>query len=147
MQCSLDFSGSTTSKARPMCRRRRKRVRQKSVRLNLDNEEEEGDEGNEELEFDEEEGDEPELIAAGVSEVVDQLMHSDYYNDEFCGEGDEDEASCFKLQGKADEDETDATGGDVAGDDDDWDYYYVPCDPAIDGEEEGMYICTCSFHN
>ncbi len=126
-----------------MCRRRRKRVRQKSVRLNLDDGEEEGNA--EELEFDEEEGDEPALIAAGVNAAVDQLMHSDYYNDEFCGEGDEAE-ECFKLQGKSVEpDETDADGDDVGDDEDDWDYYYVPCDPAIDGVEEGIYIC--SFHN
>lgn len=141
----LAFSGTTTSKvesktSRAMCRRRRKRVKQKSVRLNLDDGEEEGDEGNEELEFDVEEGDEPELIAAGVNDAMDQLMQSDYYNDEFCGEGDEaeDKASCFKLQGKADEDATDADGDVVGDDDDDWDYYYVPCDPAIDGVEEGI---------
>lgn len=106
------YGSPTTQEKVPLCRRRRKKDKNAHARLDDIPEADEYE--------DEEEGDEG-LELEGDAEHADISVPPSRQYEEYCGEGleedDEEGVPCRKR-------------------DDDWEYYYEPCDPTIDGAEE-----------
>lgn len=114
----------TSKDAVKMCKRRRKKV--KTVRIEVASNAADGQDPNA-----------PNISASAAQATLDKLAKTEYYTDEVCGEDDDGEIECYRLDAEEGNDDVITKEDEIGGEDDDWDYYYVPCDPAVDGEEEG----------